>query len=185
MHVAHECWALHYKLNWMIVQTHKGTQPMSCTTSQVMQAGCAYTFSSTMVLRLCFWATLLQAVCSPSVSIQSIVQSVRHPRGFVTGRPRIWTQVLSGLCEARLMGGALSRRLQCLFLQDLAIDLLLKPTHLLLQLTNEIHNCLPDTVGKKELREMFRKWGGNTIISRCILDVCVCMNTSLYFTSSI
>lgn len=91
---------------------------------QAMLAGCAYAVSPTGVLLLCLWAALSQAVL-------------------------LWT-FFWGLSGTFALEAALSLGLQCLFLLNFTIDLLLEPTHLLLQLTNEIHHSLTDTVrGKK------------------------------------
>lgn len=74
---------------------------------------------------------------------------------------------------ARHQRTAVCRDLQGFFLLYLAIDLLLKPTHLFLQLANEIHYSLTDAVRERELRKMLRKRSGNTVGVYCA-SVFVC-----------
>lgn len=132
---------------WTLRLDTKLGKPMLYTTPEAMLAGSAYTFSPTVVPLLCIWAILFQAVCVP---LWSLFYFVLRPWGSVTGRSRVWGLTLSGLSGARHWRAAVNWDLQGLFLLDLAIDLLLKPTHLLLQLTNEIHYSLTDTVREKE-----------------------------------
>lgn len=58
---------------------------------------------------------------------------------------------LAGLNGELVVEAAISQGLQGLFLSDFTIDLLLEPTHLLLQLTNEIHHRLTDTQPREVL----------------------------------
>lgn len=64
---------------------------------------------------------------------------------------------LAGLSREFAVEAALSLGLQCLFLSDFIIDLLLEPTHLLLQLTNEIHHSLTDTAREKMERNIMKR----------------------------
>lgn len=88
-----------------------------------------------LLLLLLLFVLVLQGACR---LVWLLVQPVHCPRGRC---------VPTGLDRA-----AFCRRLdpQGLFLLDLATDLLLKPTHLLLQLTYEIHDGLPEASEEKE-----------------------------------
>lgn len=78
-------------------------------------------------------------------------------RGSVTGWSGFGGQlILCGFRAADCRGAAVGRHLGGLFPLDLAIDLLLKPTHLLLQLTNEINHGLTDAVGGKIIERSVR-----------------------------
>lgn len=60
---------------------------------------------------------------------------------------------LAGLSGELVLEAAISQGLQRLFLSDFTIDLLLEPTHLLLQLTNEVHHRLTDTQSREVIRK--------------------------------
>lgn len=95
------------------------------TSTRTCLAGNAYTFSPAAALLL--FVLVLQGACRP---VCFLVQ----PRGVSTGRA-----ALSGRDDPR-----------GLFLLDLATDLLLEPTHLLLQLTYEIHDSLAEATEERE-----------------------------------
>lgn len=108
----------------------------TCLGSKVMQTFSAYTLS-TAALLLRSTGAILHAWDHVRRPLQPTVMYLLW--ATLTGEPLVWVLGLCGPSVAGLLWATVS--LAC-FLPDPAIDFLLKPTHLLLQLTNQVHNTL-------------------------------------------